>query len=415
MIGRRAKPSTQDEAKPKGFDDFELRLGDVMRGERATLAKSLLDVQRELRIKAAYIAAIESCDVEAFDTPSFIAGYVRSYARYLGLDPEWAFQRFSAESGYQPIHGMAAAASGPKPQRHPNDVAHALANPNATFIPKKKTFWAHIEPRAVGSLMVLALIAGGIGYGGWTVLQEVQRVQLSPVDQAPGVVANLDPLDSVTQGTQVTQSDTLPEMPSPEASDRIYRPAALDAPVLISRDGPIASIDPNTPGTLLQQASGAIAPDLTPNPALLGASQLASAKPGLENDIHTAVAKALGADAPQVVVMAVRPSWVRIKSADGATIFEKVMDAGERFVLPKLAEPPSMRTGESGAIYFAVNGVTHGPVGKRGEVTKNITLSPENLDKSYPVADLAQDKDLAKMIAVADAGPVTDQPDAAQQ
>jgi hypothetical protein len=113
--------------------------------------------------------------------------------------------------------------------------------------------------------------------------------------------------------------------------------------------------------------------------------------------------------------MAVRPSWVRIKSADGATIFEKVMDAGERFALPKLAEAPTMRTGESGAIYFAVNGVTHGPVGKRGEVTKNIALSPDNLDASYPVADLGRDKDLAKMIAVADAGPLGAQSDAAQQ
>ena len=65
MIGRRASPSTEQADKPKGFDDFELRLGDVMRGERATLAKSLLDVQRELKIKASYIAAIENAEVSS--------------------------------------------------------------------------------------------------------------------------------------------------------------------------------------------------------------------------------------------------------------------------------------------------------------------------------------------------------------
>ncbi|MCB2159454.1 MAG: helix-turn-helix domain-containing protein, partial [Rhodobacteraceae bacterium] len=81
MIGRRVHPSTQGTDKPKGFDDYDLRLGDVMRGERATLAKSLLDVQRELKIKASYIAAIENADASAFETPGFIAGYVRSYAR----------------------------------------------------------------------------------------------------------------------------------------------------------------------------------------------------------------------------------------------------------------------------------------------------------------------------------------------
>ena len=45
-----------------------------------------------------------------------------------------------------------------------------------------------------------------------------------------------------------------------------------------------------------------------------------------------------------------RPSWVRISAADGSVIFEKVMDAGERYALPKLEEAPVMRTGESGAI-----------------------------------------------------------------
>ena len=56
-------------ATDKGFDSFDVRLGDLMRGERATMGKSLLDVQRELRIKATYISAIENCDPSAFQTP----------------------------------------------------------------------------------------------------------------------------------------------------------------------------------------------------------------------------------------------------------------------------------------------------------------------------------------------------------
>ena len=97
MSGRRETSQKQEPAKLKGFDDFDLLLGDIMRGERATMGKSLLDVQRELKIKATYIAAIENTDPSAFDTPGFIAGYVRSYARYLGLDPEWAFKTFCEE------------------------------------------------------------------------------------------------------------------------------------------------------------------------------------------------------------------------------------------------------------------------------------------------------------------------------
>ena len=116
MIGRRRPPeAAEDNDLPKGFDDFELRLGDVMRGERATLGKSLLDVQRELKIKATYIAAIENADPSAFETPGFIAGYVRSYARYLDMDPEWAYAKFCFEADFETAHGLDAAASSPKP------------------------------------------------------------------------------------------------------------------------------------------------------------------------------------------------------------------------------------------------------------------------------------------------------------
>ena len=71
----------------RGYGPYEYALGDELRGERATLGKTLLDIQRDLRIKAAYIAAIEDAKPEVFPNPSFIAGYVRSYARYLAARP----------------------------------------------------------------------------------------------------------------------------------------------------------------------------------------------------------------------------------------------------------------------------------------------------------------------------------------
>ena len=80
--------SSEHNQKAKSYGPYEFALGDELRGERATLGKTLLDVQRDLRIRAAYIAAIEDAKPEVFPNPSFIAGYVRSYARYLGLDPD---------------------------------------------------------------------------------------------------------------------------------------------------------------------------------------------------------------------------------------------------------------------------------------------------------------------------------------
>ena len=52
MNARAGGPSESAAQKLRGFDDYELTLGDVMRGERATKGKSLLDIQRDIKIRA---------------------------------------------------------------------------------------------------------------------------------------------------------------------------------------------------------------------------------------------------------------------------------------------------------------------------------------------------------------------------
>lgn len=410
MIGRKAKPSTPEVEKPKGFDDFDLRLGDVMRGERATLGKSLLDVQRELKIKAAYIAAIENADVSAFETQGFISGYVRSYARYLGMDPDAAFARFCKEAGFEVAHGMSAAASStvravPR-SRGTQELRDPLANP--TFIPRGESLWSRIEPGAVGSVLVLALLIGAIGYGGYSVLQEVQRVQLAPVDQVPNVMADIDPLRNVTATAPlvVTQAENLEAtgqfadagdliahdpVLAAQGADRLYRPQALDVPVLTSRDGPIAAIDPKTqtaPPVEAVAPSALAAVDPALAPPVDGDAQpvqvMAEAKPGVE-------------------LIAVRAAWVRVQAKDGTVLFEKTLNAGERWSVPNLEEAPVLRAGNSGSVYFAVNGQTYGPAAKGAKVVKNVALSPEAVTDKYALADLEGDPALAAIVNVAQA------------
>ncbi len=396
------------------FLDDDTRLGDIMRGERATLGKSLLDVQRELRIRASYVAAIENCDITAFDTPSFISGYVRSYSRYLGMDPDWTFRRFCLESGFQPTHGMAPSASGPKPGRRPSEPAEALANPHALFLPQRESFWTQIEPRAMGSVLVLIAIMGGLAYGGWAVLQEVQRVTLTPGETTPGVVTELDPAAGAGMSVPLLESGDTAEiaqnLPQPEGLDRIYRPQILEAPVLTSRDGPIAAIDPG----LARQTATAQGGDMTAGSAegadaiqralaSAGAGEAVEYGPQMPESQHSVT---MAADAPELQLLAARPAWVRVTTSDGTVLLEKIMDAGERFSLPKLEEPPVLRTGNSGAIYFAVNGKTYGPAAPGPQVVKNIRLSPDALTGTFALADLNADPELAQMVALAQAAPV---------
>lgn len=208
MIGRFRPPEVREQPEePKGFDDFELRLGDVMRGERATMGKSLLDVQRELKIKASYIAAIENADPTAIETPGFVAGYVRSYARYLGLDPEWAFRAFCAEANFETASGMATQ---PLSRRSDSRAADAdrgdlFANSVLNFAPRRaEGLLSKIEPGAIGSTAVLVALIGLIGYGGYSVLKEVQKVELVPVDRTPSLAATLDPLSDAVAPQAMT-------------------------------------------------------------------------------------------------------------------------------------------------------------------------------------------------------------------
>ncbi len=384
MIGRFKSSDTIDAPELKSFDDFDLRLGDLMRGERATLGKSLLDVQRELKIKATYIAAIENCDPTSFETPGFIAGYVRSYARYLNMDPEWAFKTFCAESGFQKASGMSAKSSGKREKREmivsAKSARDPLADPNASFVPRSEAILSGIEPGMLGSIAVLAGLIGLIGFGGWSVLQEVQRVQFAPADRSMAESA----FDPLAEPEAVVMNDA-----QAEALDRLYRPNPLRTPVVVARDGPIAAVDPSVFGSFSEMnphdggtaAETQLAAPVTPEPPIQVTEE----------------------GKPVIKLVAVRPAWVRVQGAGGTVLFESVMNAGQEFELPQADEPPTLRVGESGAVYFSVGGEHYGPAGPSGTVTADIVLSADALAETYTIADLAEDDDLARVVAEATA------------
>ena len=357
-----------------------------MRGERATLGKSLLDVQRELKIKANYIAAIENADPDAFDTQGFVAGYVRSYAQYLGLDPEWAFQRFCYEGDFVTAHGMSPAASAGREaakSKKANARKDPLGDPNAVFVPQSEAMFSRIEPGAIGSSLVLLMLISAVGYGGWSVFNAVQRVQLAPVEQTPGVTSQMGTMNVGTDIVAALEPNSGIEAPSIDALDRIYRPEALEVPVIVARDGPIAGLNPLVVGNL----GGADVTELEGEPELVA------------EITAPAIPQVLGTDSTEVVLFAVRPSWVRVQSADGTVVFEKILDAGEQYVLPRTEDVPYLRAGNAGSVYFTVNGETYGPAGPGPSVVKGVALGVEELREAYKVADIEVDEDLARFVA----------------
>lgn len=370
---------------PDATAQFEFALGDELRGERATLGKTLLDVQRDLRIKASYIAAIEASDVSKFPNPSFVPGYIRSYARYLSLDPDQVYQRFCAESGFS--HTPPVTSRTPAAQRAATatgDVDFRLRYPLAE---QRRGILPEYPLSALGSLAVLALLLAGLGYGGWNVLQNIQRVQFAPVEDLPLAVADVDPLEP-----PAPPEPAFADLASPVAATdlaELYRQQEAEVPILMPRDGPIAAIDPDVVGPLAMRAAMSAGRQTQPaETAALTRPEIlrAVASVPAEEIIAAKVADTVGPPAPHaqpLVVVAERAAWVRVYLANGTVIFEQILETGESYSPPEGVGAPLIWAGNSGSVYVRVGDGLHGPLGNGTRAVRDVVLDPAEIAKRY--------------------------------
>lgn len=372
----------------RGFDEYDITLGDEMRGERASRNKTLDAAEADLCIRANLIAAIENCDLTAFPNQSVVAGYVRSYARYLGMNPEHCYLRFCAESGFRSpvavlVTGGAKPAPGaPKAAAPTSQAAMALAQSRFAAPPTPHRIRARISWGGLASSIALIGLVIGLSYGGYALLQDIQRVGFAPLPEAPSVVADAP----LIRAPQIDAG--LIDRPDASAyqADGVLAAMSIEAellpPVLPSRDGPISAINPATSGVFM----GLAEPEdpRSPHPdAEIQADPLAAADP-----VPAAGDEPL-APAPGVSVHAAGEAWVRVQDGDQAVLFEGILAAGQQFALPPLATAPMLRTGNAGAIYVVIDGAPYGPIGGRGRVVKNVSLLAQDVRSTIPEANLS--------------------------
>lgn len=86
-------------------------LGERFRAAREARGLSLSDVAEQIRIRSVYLGAIEDENWSAIGAPVYIRGFLRTYARFLGLDPEETVAEFNGSSAAV-LEPSAAAAAG---------------------------------------------------------------------------------------------------------------------------------------------------------------------------------------------------------------------------------------------------------------------------------------------------------------
>lgn len=352
----------------KGYDSYTVTLGDKLRGERATLGKTLEDVERETRLRIEFLLGIENADISAFPAPSFIAGYVRSYASHLNMDPEECFIQFCKESGFI---GLQSQINGTKKNKVVKATKHLddpILNPQ---IPKNKIQNGKFNNFSISglfSLTALLLLIFGLGYGGVTVLNEVQKVNLSPLNQLPSIKTNTSTLSNENSFFEKINTNNL-NIASNADLENLYRPTELILPLLTPRDGPISAIDPSSSGVYAQGDKSLIDLEIeTSTFKITQAPQVTEKEP------------------KAIYVIAQKPAWVRIFEPNGNILFENILDTGQRYKVPKSAKSAMLRAGNSGFVYLMIGDDFYGPLGTSTGVAKKVNLQSEMIIENYELA-----------------------------
>jgi cytoskeleton protein RodZ len=135
-------------------------LGETLRQARLDKSVSLADAARDTRIRRGYLEALEAEDVAALPPPVYTRGFLRTYAEYLGLNPQAMLDLYQPTARREPTPALRPA------------VPH-LAIPRQ--IPVRPVLYG------IGGLAFVLLV----GFA-WNWYQDVQRT-LNQTDSAPRV------------------------------------------------------------------------------------------------------------------------------------------------------------------------------------------------------------------------------------
>ena len=383
--------------KLRGYDEYEVTLGDEMRGERASLGRTLIDAESDLRIRTNIIRAIEDCDLDGFPNDSVVAGYVRSYARYLGLDPEACYSRFCAESGFRsPVSALGGfdrpAQSGGLKEIVVAGAALGTGLTQSRFAVRSGPvrMSARFSLGGITSVFAMLGLIVGLGYGGYGLLQDIQRVRVAPLSEAPEVVVEAPIINAPSIEVGLLRR---PDADAYQGDGVLAAAAPADLPTRNTRDGPISAIDPATSGVFrdsdpsLPVALAEAAPGVSAEDAAIFLAR-ADRVPSLAapaNAIQVAAA-AVASGPPRVIIHATDAAWIRVNDGAAAVIYEGILTAGSRFEIPDRVANPLLRTGNAGAVYLLVNGAAYGPVGGSGGVISNLSLRAADVESRIPEA-----------------------------
>jgi cytoskeleton protein RodZ len=87
-------------------------LGEDLRAAREARNLTLSDISERIHIRTVYLQNLEDEDWKAIGAPVYVRGFLRTYARFLGIDPEGSVARFNATLPPGSVTATASMATG---------------------------------------------------------------------------------------------------------------------------------------------------------------------------------------------------------------------------------------------------------------------------------------------------------------
>lgn len=78
-------------------------IGEVLLRAREERGSTMEDVERAIKIRAKYIAAIEAENFDVMPGDAYVAGFIKTYAEFLGIDPTGLLETYHSEHDSPPL------------------------------------------------------------------------------------------------------------------------------------------------------------------------------------------------------------------------------------------------------------------------------------------------------------------------
>jgi hypothetical protein len=211
-----------------GNDPFGLRVGERLKAEREQQQISLEQVASHTRIPTRHLIAIEDGDYSHLPAATYSAGFVKTYARMLGMDSQKLSEEFRSEMGVASV-----------PQYQPS--SYEPADPRRT------------PPVGLALLTLLIAVAIGLGYLYWRGSRD-EPAQIAAQGPAP---------DTAARPPIAAPSPVAAPAPATPQNGPVVVGATQDVWVKISDSGKNLFMGILKTGDHFEIPAGAVAPLLT--------------------------------------------------------------------------------------------------------------------------------------------------------